>query len=450
LDTYLQSGVALAPTGVQEGKVVYKTDVIVIGAGASGLAAAREMAARGRDYLVLEARDRLGGRVHSVEEAGDPNPIELGAEFIHGVPHEILKLMGEFHLPFYDVKDEHLVLRKDRLVSDPRFFPRLENVMKKLKPGRRADRTVQEFLAGQSRMNGELKSLFVAYVEGFHAADLQLLGEKGLADAGEFGDESLNATQTFRPLGRYNRLLQKMAEPLEERIHLQTEVRKIEWRKHSVRLSARQGPAQRARTFLCKRLIVTVPLGVLRSPRLEWDPLPASDFRDHLQGLEMGHVQRVVFRFRERFWERLTQSPISFLHAGPGNYFPTWWTRAPLRTPQLVAWQGGPHALELATLSENEIVAAALKTLARICKRSVARLNADVESLHMHNWTTDPFSLGAYSYLGLDGLRHMKSLKGPFQDTVFFAGEAFAKGSGRGTVHGAFQSGLEVVKAGPF
>ena len=119
---------------------------------------------------------------------------------------------------------------------------------------------------------------------------------------------------------------------------------------------------------------------------------------------------------------------------------------APLRTVDLVAWQGGPRAREMANWGKNEKIHAALRTLSKWSGHSVAWLLDELDSCDTHNWSQDPFSLGAYSYVKAGGLPLSQKLSQPFEGTVFFAGEATAFGSARGTVHGAFESGYRVAQ----
>ena len=78
-------------------------DVIVIAAGAAGLAAARELNAKDSNVIVLEARDRVGGRMHTVHDAASPDPIELGAEFVHGCAPQLEALARDESLRILDI-----------------------------------------------------------------------------------------------------------------------------------------------------------------------------------------------------------------------------------------------------------------------------------------------------------------------------------------------------------
>lgn len=118
----------------------------------------------------------------------------------------------------------------------------------------------------------------------------------------------------------------------------------------------------------------------------------------------------------------------------------------PMRSPYLIAWQGGPKALELSLRSEAERVQLALSTLSSSTGKSLDFLSEQLQGWHHHDWTEDPFSRGAYSYLLVDGLIASHRLSQSFDDTIYFAGEATATSSARGTVHGALDSGIRAAQ----
>src|SRR5947209_2370090 len=105
-------------------------DVIVIGAGVAGLAAARDLAAGGKKVIVLEARDRIGGRIHTLHERDWPMPIELGAEFCHGRPTELWPMLQRSNIVTYQCAEDHWHLENQRLEHIEDFWPRLESLLK--------------------------------------------------------------------------------------------------------------------------------------------------------------------------------------------------------------------------------------------------------------------------------------------------------------------------------
>ena len=156
---------------------------------------------------------------------------------------------------------------------------------------------------------------------------------------------------------------------------------------------------------------------------------------------------KVVLRFGRAFWEELDDGRYcngSFFHAY-GAFFPTFWTTLPARTPLLTAWVGGPKAARLSGSSEEEIVQCALTSLDAVFgKRAKAR--AHLQGAYVHDWQSDPFSRGAYSYVVAGGLNARTLLARPVQSTLFFAGEAADVGGQAGTVAGAIQAGARAAK----
>lgn len=128
----------------------------------------------------------------------------------------------------------------------------------------------------------------------------------------------------------------------------------------------------------------------------------------------MPNDTRIVFRFRDRFWEGKIKEPIGFLHASPRSDFPTWWSTMPLRLPFLTAWQGGLRSWQLSQLSEEERVQKALQTLGQILGIPVSAILPELQSWYTHDWNQDPFTLGAYSYIGVGGVEEARRLGSPF------------------------------------
>jgi monoamine oxidase len=160
----------------------------------------------------------------------------------------------------------------------------------------------------------------------------------------------------------------------------------------------------------------------------------------------MGKVIRVTLRFRERFWEDLprdsskTMNKLSFL-LSQDDWFPTWWTYSPERLPFLVGWAPFHAAERLSGRNEAFVVEQGIRTLHRLLGLSVQELGSLLEHAYVHDWQSDPFSRGAYSYgkAGAEGAQ--QALAMPVDNTLFFAGEATDTGGHNGTVHGAIASG---------
>src|SRR5262245_17742407 len=149
-------------------------EFLIIGAGAAGLAAAAELSAAGRSALVLEARDRVGGRIWTRVEPGLPVPLELGAEFIHGEADSTFALMRRFGLAAVDTQGPHWTCKRGRLSLRADEFRQVHRALRRNRPRLRGrDLTFGEFLAriGPAQLRGDARALARALVEGFDAAD---------------------------------------------------------------------------------------------------------------------------------------------------------------------------------------------------------------------------------------------------------------------------------------
>jgi monoamine oxidase len=429
----------------------HMNSVIIIGAGVAGLAAARELAVAGVDVTVLEARDRIGGRIFTTRPKDSPVPIELGAEFIHGRHPALMRLLDESRISFYDVSERHLFLDDGKLVSTHEFWNELTALMD-LMSLEQPDQTFQDFLASlpgnyASRQAQSVASLFV---QGFHAANLDRIGTHGLIKASE-AEAEVGGDKGYRIAVGYDRVVDALSDEAvlnKASIKLQTVVEEIDWRTNMIKVACNQG-----QNFEASRLLLTVPLGVLQTDAIRFNPVLPREKQEAIQGVVMGHAVRIAFVFRERFWEQLEHNSSSspedwlqfgFLHCSDAP-FPTWWNLLHMRAPVLIGWSGGPNAERLADLSEDDLVAEATKSLGQLFNISGEQAGAKIISFHVHNWSTDPFSQGAYAYLPVDGLAAQEALARPVKNVLFFAGEATSIGH-IGTVHGAIESGQRAAR----
>ena len=172
--------------------------------------------------------------------------------------------------------------------------------------------------------------------------------------------------------------------------------------------------------------------------------------------LEMGNVTKVMLQMDEPFWidrafsKRVADERFdtwSFLHGSDDVPFPVWWTTYPVRSPLLVGWRGGPGALALAGLSRDEVVSAGVASIASLLRVSKRTVERHLVAGYTHDWITDPFSRGTYSFVRVGGSGASKRLAKPILDTLFFAGEHADAEERNGTVHGAIASGYAAATA---
>jgi monoamine oxidase len=433
-----------------------ESDVVIIGAGAAGLAAARALADAGRSVLVLEARDRVGGRVWTRHEPHTATPIELGAEFIHGQIPQTFRLLQEAGQSALAVQGGgHWTLLHGKLqqhTSD--LFDEVQNAMKAANLLGEPDIPFQEFLDHGSRygLSREAAELARRFACGFDAADTARVSAHSIAE--EWASGGMLDSPQFRPLGGYHSVLTALAGHLDRdavHIQLQTVVETVQWRPGALEIEGMF--VDRPFRVTAPKAIITVPVGVLQLPKgargaIHFSPA-LEEKRAALAGIVSGAVLNVVLRFRKPFWEELDGGryrDAAFFYS-LDTTFPTFWTSLPMRSPCINAWMGGPPAALLSNKSDAQIIQEAVHSLEGMFGGLLPSGKAQLEAAYVHNWQRDPFSAGAYSYITVgnnDTAR--RGLATPLKDTLFFAGEATDTEGEAATVTGALQSGLRAAR----
>jgi len=436
------------------------TDVVVVGAGAAGLAVALSLAERGVRVIVVEGRDRVGGRVRWQTVGSVDVPAELGAEFIHGEAPETAAFMRDAGLTSVETGDGSWTCGLDgqlRPTTDDftsnDIFERVRSLA--------ADESVAAFLKRfesdpQSRDQARRAR---AFVEGFEAADPALASALSIADELRSGVDST----VSRPVGSYAPLfayLQARCARSGVALYLRTVVEHIAWEPSSVTLHVRNGgsasidprvPNSGTFKLRARCAVITVPVGVLAqrggATPLSFTPALPLATQTALRGLEMGHAVRVTLAFRTPFWEELaggSYRDASFFRCEAGA-FSAFWTQLPQRDRTVVAWAGGPRATALDGMPAAERIERARDAFGSMLGASdLAR--REFEDGVTYDWSGDPFACGAYSYVATGGVTARAALAAPIDGTLFFAGEATATGGQGGTVSGAFETGIRAAR----
>jgi monoamine oxidase len=421
-------------------------DIIVIGAGVSGLAAGGELARRGWRVRILEARDRIGGRILTSAPRNWPGPVELGPEFIHGGTRTLQAVLRRAGLRTRPVETNMWWRENGRLELVPDFWECIKRVASRI-PWRNRGHSFQHFLRTKGR-KFELRDrrLAEAYVAGFNAASPARLSAHA-----QRTDHAGADTNDLKIDGRYDavaRALQKAWPRARVDLHLNSIVTQVGWRVGAVAVQARP-PGKKTVTHRARAAVITLPLGVLQARSVKFAPALREKERI-IARMGWGQVVRVVLRFRPGFWS----APFlpDTLAAGSGRAFgfvtapqesvPVWWALA-APAPVLTGWAGGRPAAALSRCRPAEIRDAALRSLASILNTSQAELRRRLADWRTHDWESDPFSRGAYSHIVAGVENGPERLAEPVAGTLFFAGEATAKDVG--TVHGALESGLQAA-----
>jgi monoamine oxidase len=418
----------------------FATDVCVVGAGAAGLTAAWHLASNGQAVVLLEARERMGGRIHTRFTTGYPDlAVELGAEFVHGRHPSLYDLCKHNNLPLAEMggvtyRDSGQGLKPANENSDAAAALLSSPQMA------RNDEPFSAFLERSTVAAGD-RSWVKSFVEGFNAADYTQISTRALYHQ-QMAEQRIQGGRAWRFPHGYATVIDVLKKriPANTEILLATVVKKLNWKPGHVRIEARTDDGEPVQVE-ARAAIMTVPLGVLlardANSRIAISPEP--EIFGKLKLLSPGSAVRLNLIFREPVWERAAPDGGFLLSQEPN--FPTWWPRPASSGYLLTGWSGGPKAARLPAKSRDEMTDLALSTLAKLLHAGYEELRSKLESAHFHDWRSDPFSRGAYSYVTPGGFEFSQKISSGIEQTLWLAGEAMASDGNWGTVHGAIASG---------
>lgn len=415
--------------------------IVIVGAGAAGLMAARELAAADRRVTILEARDRCGGRIHPLPADAFGYAAEGGAEFVHGAAPVTRELAREAGLSLVPLEGSRWSARGGPLAPSEWAIPhmdRLQRALAKLE----TDLPIADFLA--TRFAGadyaELRRSITGMVEGYDAADPARASTLALRD--EWMGEGLD--QQDRVAGGYGALIAFLAAQCRRHgavLRLGAAVAAIDAGPKGIVARCADGD-----TVAADAAIVTVPL-----PLWSGIALPPA-VRDRVAAaaadIGFGNVVKIVLRFATAWWTDHgghDLGDMSFLFGDAK--VPTWWTQYPAAYPVLTGWYAGPKAETVAARSEDELVAMGLESLAQIFGLPRKHLARQVTAACAIDWGRDSLARGAYSYATPATRKAQAALRRPDGSAVFLAGEALYAGRDMGTVEAALANGRETARA---
>jgi monoamine oxidase len=414
--------------------------IVVVGAGAAGLMAARELSRAGKRVTILEARDRCGGRIQAlpVEEFG--YPAEGGAEFVHGAARVTRAVMRDARLSLLSRGGTRWRIRGGRFLPDEGPLPHAAQFYQILGEVT-ADLPIARFL--EIHFGGpqydELRRRITRTVEGYDAADPHRASTIALREEWLAGEEGEHG----RIAEGYGALIDYLASECRKhgaRLVFGAAVTSIEERRTGLAIGCRGGAV-----FAADAAILTVPLPILSEIVL---PPAARERAAAVAEIGYGNVVKLLFRFASNWWARHDQrqlAELAFLLSDAT--VPTWWTQYPATYPVLTGWYAGPKADRVASLTESELIDMGIASLEDIFGLKPGRVRQELAAARAINWGNDPFARGAYSY-ATPGTREAQSaLRQPVAGTLFFSGEAFYDGPDIGTVEAALAIGQETARS---
>ncbi len=417
------------------------SSVLVIGAGIAGLSAARALGDSGHTVTVLEARDRIGGRIHTSRLWPDA-PVDLGASWIHGVDGNPLTELAalaraQTSTTSYDSVRLHIAPSLRAIGVRSRGDAWASRVVERaIEAAQQSDRdlSLREAIdrahppaRRTAIQHAQLEFHLAGNYEQEYSGAVEQLSAWNLDDGEEFGGGDV-----LFP-GGYDQITRFLARDLD--IRLNAVVSQVRWGEGGGEITLRSGEVHRA-----DQVIVTVPLGVLKSGALQFMPDLPDDKRQALDRLGMGLLNKQFLRFDNVFWPP-EYDWHEFIKETPGR-FSQWVSLAKIGAPVLLGFTGADAARAIEPRDDRAILAEAMEAVRAMFGSSAP----DPSAWQLTRWNTDPFALGSYSFnaVGSGGADRDVLARAEAGGVLRFAGEA-CSAAYPGTVHGALLSGRAAV-----
>jgi monoamine oxidase len=410
--------------------------IIIIGAGIAGLAACARLIEYGFDAIILEARNRVGGRIWTDNTLGIP--LGCGASFIHGTEgNPITQLAKDSHTKMVAV-DPHKFITFDRngipipYKDVQKFHEKFQILLKQAKELAFSSKYDISLFAALSSfvkyenfspLEWDLFEIRLLFFEGYIGANYESISARHWDQEETWPGENCFLTSSYQPILEY---LMKNCP-----IQLNTIVRKINTRASDVEVVT--GKA----IFYADAVIITAPLGVLKKNDIVFDPPLPNYKQTAIQRLEMGLFNITAIKFPTSFWPN--ENHALFFSQFDALSIPVFFNLHHfIQQPTLLGFSGGERARQLENFTDAELIGKTMRNFKKVFGTQLP----EPESYLNTRWSRDPFSYGSYSYIptGASGSDY-DAIAEPVSDRLFFAGEATSSNY-LATTHGAYLSGI--------
>lgn len=421
-----------------------RPQVLVIGAGIAGLAAARTLHDQGRIVTVLEARTRIGGRVWTDRTTWPDQPVDLGASWIHGVRGNPITDLAKAAALTTAVSDYDNSQGYDSQglplspATETRLWSQIETLMERVADLQDETETDISLQAAMDQALAQM-ALDRADLQALRTAIIAMIEHEYGADAAQLSlwsydhEEDLPGGDVIFPDG-YDAIATFLAQGVD--VRLGHRVLAIDATGDTIQVQTDQG------RFSADQVVVTLPLGVLKKGSVTFTPALPAQKRAAIADLGMGLLDKLYLRFPAIFWPTEPEV-LNFLGNGTGEWAE--WLNIAHYTgkPMILGFNASRIARQMAARTDAEILASAMQLLRTVYGPQIP----DPDSFRLTRWAQDPFAWGSYSYLPPGTTPEiMDTLAAPVADRLFFAGEATYR-EHPSTVHGAYLSGVRAAEA---
>lgn len=421
-----------------------KSNIIVIGAGMAGLAAANYLKTKGHAVQIIEARDRVGGRIWQESSLGIP--LDCGASWIHGKHNNpLMELAQKYHADLIETdrgKIQQYDENKKRVSQDIRAassenFQEILTAIYHYAEQQKKSSSLWDVFQIVIKQNEKFKryqdyfSYELDFISQYMGADLQDLSALCCDPKDDFPDDNYFLRGSFKPI------IEGLSQNLD--IQFNTVVEAIFYGQTGVIIKTNRGEINAA------RVIVTVPLGILKANKIKFIPeLPQAKITA-VNNLQMGLLNKLALKFPRSFWPEDCYTFSIFDKARNKDTLFSNLLRSS-NVPILIRMISGKMAEFYETQCEKFV-----EDTMKILKDFFGDHIPDPEITFQTRWKSEEFSLGSYSYLGVNATpEDCLKLAAPIDGKIFFAGEATIPHP-LATAHGAYKSGeraaMELINA---